>query len=307
MTRAQRGARYACVVLAACSWGTWPLILRRADAIAPMDPAVTSTIVMGVITLVGFAMTLRDRAPGRASVRAWGGMAILGVADALNILLLFWAYRVTSVAIAVLTHYLTPIFVAVAAPLVLRERMTLRTAAAIATSFAGLALMLAPSVGAGGSASVWLSAMLGAGSAVFYASNVIVNKFVAADFSTSETMFWHGVVGTPLLAAFVPPAAWSAVDPRAAGFLALATVGPGALAGLAFVWGLRRMPAAHASTLTLLEPLVSILLGTALLGEWLGMRAVGGGGLILAGAVVVMSAPAATSASSARTPGSPRR
>jgi drug/metabolite transporter (DMT)-like permease len=49
------------------------------------------------------------------------------------------------------------------------------------------------------------------------------------------------------------------------------------------------MPAAHASTLTLLEPLVSILLGAALLGEWLGAWTVGGGVLVLAGAVVVMT------------------
>ena len=295
---------YAAVALAACAWGTWGLVIRHTDAIGAMPTALESTIVMAVITAVTGLCALRDRVPRRAPWRARAWVAWLGVSDALNILLFFAAYKLT-IAVSVLTHYLTPIFVAVAAPLVLRERMTARAAAAIATSFAGLALMLSPSVGGAGSASVWLSAVLGAGSAVFYASNVIVNKFVAADFSTSETMFWHGVVGTPFLAAFVPPSAWSAVDPRAAGFLALATIGPGALAGLAFVWGLRRMPAAHASTLTLLEPLVSILLGTALLGEWLGARAVGGGGLILAGAVVVMSAPGATSASSA--PGSPRR
>jgi drug/metabolite transporter (DMT)-like permease len=256
-----------------------------------MPTALESTLVMAVITLVTGVAALRDRVPGRAPWRARAWVAWLGVSDAMNILLFFAAYKLT-IAVSVLSHYLTPIFVAVAAPLVLRERMTARTAAAIATSFAGLAIMLAPSAGGAGSAPVWTSAMLGAGSAVFYASNVIVNKFVAADFSTSETMFWHGVVGTPLLAAFVPPAAWSAVDPRAAGFLAVSTIGPGALAGLAFVWGLRRMPAAHASTLTLLEPLVSILLGAALLGEGLGLRAVGGGALILAGAVVVMAKPA---------------
>ena len=59
---------------------------------------------------------------------------------------------------------------------------------------------------------------------------------------------------------------------------------------------------------TLLEPLVSILLGAALLGEGLGARAVGGGTLILAGAVVVMTARgASTSASSPPMTGSPRR
>jgi drug/metabolite transporter (DMT)-like permease len=208
------------------------------------------------------------------------------------VLLFFAAYKLT-IAVSVLTHYLTPIFVALAAPLLLRERMTPRTALAIAVSFAGLAVMLVPS-GSGGA--MWTSAALGAGSAVFYASNVITNKFVVDTFSTSETMFWHGVVATPFLAAFVPPAAWSAVDPRAASFLTLASIGPGALAGLSFVWGLRKMPAAHASTLTLLEPVVSIVSGAALLGEPLGPRSVAGGALILAGSVTVMTAPVSASA-----------
>jgi drug/metabolite transporter (DMT)-like permease len=299
-----RALPYAAVALAACAWGTWGLIIRRTDAIGAMPSALESTIVMAVITAVTGLASLWDRVPGRASWKSRAWVAWLGVGDAFNILLFFAAYKLT-IAVSVLTHYLTPIFVAVAAPVVLRERMTLRTAAAVATSFAGLAVMLAPSSGGATSAAVWTSAMLGAGSAVFYASNVIVNKFVVADFSTSETMFWHGVVGTPLLAAFVPPSAWSAVDARAAGFLAVAAIGPGALAGLAFVWGLRRMPAAHASTLTLLEPLVSIVLAAALLGEWLGLRAVAGGALILAGAVVVMRT-ASTPASSPN-PGSRHR
>lgn len=231
--------------------------------------------------------SLGDRIARPAPRRARAWVAWLGVSDAMNVLLFFAAYKLT-IAVSVLTHYLTPIFVALAAPLLLGERMTLRTALAIGVSFAGLAIMLLPG-GAGGA--VWASAALGAGSAVFYASNVITNKFVVDTFSTSETMFWHGVVATPFLALFVPPAAWSAIDPRAASFLALASVGPGGIAGLLFVWGLRKMPAAHASTLTLLEPVVSIAAGAALLGEPFGGHSVAGGALILAAALTVMTAP----------------
>ena len=280
---------YAAVAFAACAWGTWGLVIRHTDAIAPMSTALESALVMAVITAVTGLAALRDRVPARAPWRARAWVAWLGVADAFNILLFFAAYKLT-IAVSVLAHYLTPIFVAIAAPFVLEERMTLRTGLAIGTSFAGLAVMLLPSAGGSGAAAVWASAALGAGSAVFYASNVVVNKFVVREFSTSEVMFWHGVVGTPLLAAFVPHAEWATIDARAAVFLGVATVVPGALAGLAFVWGLRRMPAAHASTLTLLEPLVSIVLGAAVLGERLGVHAFAGGALILAGALVVMTA-----------------
>jgi drug/metabolite transporter (DMT)-like permease len=235
--------------------------------------------------------SLRDRKDVRAPWRARAWIAWLGVSDAMNVLLFFAAYKLT-ITVSVLAHYLTPIFVALAAPLVLRERMTLRSGLAVGISFVGLSAMLVPSGAEVPSAVVWTSAALGAGSAVFYASNVLVNKFVAASFSSSETMFWHGVVATPFLAAFVPLGAWRALDLHAAGFLALATIGPGAFAGLAFVWGLRRMPAAHASTLTLLEPLVSIVLAASMLGEPLTPHVLLGGLLILAGSLVVMTARA---------------
>jgi drug/metabolite transporter (DMT)-like permease len=243
---------------------------------------------MAVLTVVTGVACLRDRVPRRASWTARAWVAWLGVSDALNVLLFFAAYKLT-IAVSVLAHYLTPVFVAIAAPLFLRERMTTRTVGAVVLSFGGLATMLVPAHGASLGSAVWASAALAAGSAVFYASNIIVNKFVIDAFSTSEVMFWHGVVATPFLAAFVPRAAWAAVQPRAAAFLAVVAIGPGALAGLAFVWGLRRIPAAHASTLTLLEPLVSVLIGAAVLGERLGYSALFGGVAILAGAILVMT------------------
>jgi drug/metabolite transporter (DMT)-like permease len=277
----------AAVALAACAWGTWGLVVRRAEAIGPMPAVLESAIVMGVITLGSGVASLRDRLAPRASWRARAWVAWLGVADALNVLLFFAAYKLT-IGVSVLAHYLAPVLVALASPLVLRERMTARTAIAVALSFCGLAAIVVPSGSAASGGVVLRSAALGAGSAVFYATNVVVNKFVVDSFSTSEVMFWHGVVATPLLAAFVPHSAWAAVDPHAAAFLATASLGPGALAGLAFVWGLRRMPATHASTLTLLEPLVSVLLGAAVFGERLAPSALLGAMGILGGALLVL-------------------
>lgn len=279
---------YAAVAFAACSWGTWPLALRHAEAMGPMPAALEATIALAVTTAVTGLAAVRDRIRKRATWRERGWIAWLGVGDGLNVLLFFAAYKIT-VGVAVLSHYLAPIFVAAASPFFLRERLTRRTALAVGVSFAGLAVMLGPARDGAAGAAVLESAALGAGSALFYASNVVANKFVAGAFSTSETMFWHGLVATPLLAAFVPHEAWAAADAHAVAFLSVASIGPGALAGLAFVWGLRRMPAAHASTLTLLEPLVAVVLGAVVFGEDLGARALAGGALILAGALTVMT------------------
>lgn len=280
---------YAAVAFAACSWGTWALWLRRAEAMgATMPSSLESAIVMAVITAGAGVAMIRDRSNKPASWRARGWVLWLGVSDALNLLFFFAAYRMT-ITVSVLAHYLTPALVAVASPLALRERVTRSTAIAVAVSVAGLAVMVGRSETIADSRIVWASAALGSASAVFYASTVVTNKFVIDEFTTSEAMFWHGVVATAVLAGFVPVHAWRSVDLHAALFLAAIALWPGALAGLVFLWALRRMPATHASTLTLLEPLVAVLLAGAVVGEVLGARALIGGAMILGGALLVMT------------------
>ena len=296
MTRGTSNARallaYLAVAVAASGWGTWPLILSHAKGV---PAALQSAIVMTMVALAGGVfMVLGDRAKVKSaehpdapprSAKHWALVTWLGVGDGLNILLFFAAYQTTTVAVAVLTHYLTPIFVAIAAPLVLREKATLTTAIAVAIAFAGLVLLLPWS--AGTPTRIWIGAALGAGSAVLYAMNVLVNKGLAHVFSTSELTFYHSVVSVLILLLCVPKDAWSNVDLRGCGVVALGGIGPGAASGLLFVWGLRGIPASHASTLTLLEPLVAMLCGVVM-GEALGLGSVVGGAMILGGASLVV-------------------
>jgi len=282
---------YAAVAIAASSWGTWPLILRHAESIAPMPPALVSTIVMGVMTIASGVALFFDRPPAdrpRPNARAWAGMTWLGIADAANFVLFFGAYRRTSVAIAVLTHYLAPLFVAIAAPFVVNERATRRTVVAATASFAGLMLLLAP-WSAERKPHDLAGAALGAGSAVFYASQVLVNKRLSKVFTTAELLCFHGLIGMPILALLVPREAWGSIDPRAATVIVGGALGPGAIAGLLFVWGLRSLRASRVSTLTLLEPLVAVVAGAVAFHEHLGLGAVVGAAAILAGAAAVVA------------------
>lgn len=281
---ASRRPGYALVAAAATGWGTWPLILKH----APMPAALQSVILMVVLTMTSLPVMLKDRVRVRARPSHWLGVGWLGVADALNVALFFAAYQRTTVAIAVLTHYLTPIFVALAAPVVLGERMRARTLGAVAISFVGLALLLAPWRAELSQADL-VGAAFGAGSAVFYASNVLVNKRLAHVFSGSELMFFHGFVAIPLLWALVPNGAFAAAPTGALVIVALGALGPGALGGLTFVWGLRRIAASHASVLTLLEPFVAVLIAALFMGQHVSFAQSAGGALILIGAVLVVT------------------
>src|SRR5205814_2189225 len=121
------------------------------------------------------------------------------VADAANVMTFFAAMRYTTVAVAVLTHYITPILVALAAPRIdgVSARGT-RPAAAIAV--AGLVIVLepwhAPAEGA------IAGALLGLTSAVFYAANVFVVRRLAVRISTARAVSYHSLLGAAVMLPF---------------------------------------------------------------------------------------------------------
>ena len=102
--------------------------------------------------------------------------------------------------------------------------------------------------------------------------------------------FFHGLIAVPLLVVLVPGGAWHAASVRGLSWLLSGALLAGALSGLLFVWGLRRVRASHASHLTLIEPLVATLIASLAFGERLGAGAALGGVLILAGAALAVTA-----------------
>src|SRR5687767_13026457 len=97
---------------AASLWGTWSLFFRPAEAYGGVTPALEVFVVFGVVFLISAPFALREH-PGRARPpSAWVLLGVSGVLDALNALFFFWAMQTTTLAVAVLTHYLAPILVA---------------------------------------------------------------------------------------------------------------------------------------------------------------------------------------------------
>src|SRR5688572_25574513 len=122
------------VTLAAASWGTWSLFLRPTG----QPPTVTSPIIMAVMGLVTLPLALR--LPRATWDRKTIGLLLANVFfDATNLLTFFAAIDLTTVAIAVLSHYAAPIMIALAAPRI--EGVTVRGARpAAAVALLGLVI-----------------------------------------------------------------------------------------------------------------------------------------------------------------------
>src|SRR6185369_9290411 len=103
-------AGFAMVAIAAAAWGTWSLILRPTHLPATVSCPIIF-LVMGLVALPGAL-----RGPRTAWDRRTLGLVALNAGfDALNAVAFFAAIDHTTVAIAVLSHYLAPILIALAA------------------------------------------------------------------------------------------------------------------------------------------------------------------------------------------------
>lgn len=276
---------YARVAIAASLWGTWSLFFRPAERIQRVAPALEAFIVFAVILVTVAPGAWRDRPAERRSGRAWLAIALLGVGDAFNALLFFWAMQKASLAVAVLSHYLAPVLITLAAPCVLRERLRRETALALAVALGGLVLLLEPWHAESRGALV--GATLGAGSAVFYAANILVTKRIQHLFSPREMLAWHMPVSLAVLALCMPAGGFSiAIVPLS--LVAAAALLIGAMAGVLFLSGLVRVDASRAAVLTLLEPTVAVFIGALVWNEQLAAIQVAGAALVIGGAAAVM-------------------
>jgi DME family drug/metabolite transporter len=291
----------ALILAAAISWGTWSLWLRPTG----LPSEVTTPILFLAMALGAWPLMLRERAP-RWSKRAVLLLVAFGVSDAINVGTFFAAMSVTTVAIAVLTHYAAPVIVALLAPRIDGVHVPHAKLAAL-LALVGLTIVLQPwrelegdvvagSAGstadvvagsAGSTADVVLGATLGLVSACAYATNVFLARRLTEDLGASRTLGLHSVIAALLLLPLAGPQLFE-IELVDVPYLAIGCVGPGLLAGLAFLRALSLIGAARASILAFVEPLVACLVGFLAWDEPLGWSVVIGGAFVIAAGVLVV-------------------
>jgi drug/metabolite transporter (DMT)-like permease len=271
-------AGFVMVVVAAASWGTWSLFLRPTG----LPPMVTSPIVFAVMGIVALPFAL-------ATPRArWDRTTVLLLLantafDVLNLITFFGALATTTVAIAVLSHYVAPIMVALAAPRIDGVRSRGVVPAAV-VALAGLVIVLEPwRTPAEGAV---LGSALGVLSAVCYAGNVFCVRRLALTIGPTKAMAYHALIGAVVLAPFALVHAGDIASTDIA-LLAAGSVSIGATSGVVFAIGLARIGSARAALLAYAEPLVAVGVGALVWDEPLHPLALLGGAMVLGAGIHV--------------------
>lgn len=173
MENSTRGARLS-LTLSMFIFGTIG-IFRRYIPLSSGLLAMTRGII-GALFLLLLVTAKRQKFDQKAIRENLWLLIISGALIGFNWILLFEAYRYTTVATATLCYYLAPTFVMLASPLVLRERLTPRKLCCVAVSLAGMVLVSGV-VDTGFSGGVEFRGVLfGLGAAALYASVILLNK-----------------------------------------------------------------------------------------------------------------------------------
>lgn len=269
---------------AMAAFGTISLFVRSIP-LSSTTVALLRAAIAGACLVALQALRGRPLRPSRLG-RDMLPLLLSGAAMGFNWILLFEAYRHTTVATATLCYYLAPVFVVLASPLLLRERLSVRKLLCAFAALAGMAL--ASGAQAGGSDGKLTGTLLGLGAAALYACVVLINKRIPTLAARERT-----IVQLVVSAAVMLPYTLAGGLPRAAAFtgkaLALLLVVGIVHTGLAYALyfgAIQALPAQTAAIFSFIDPVVAILLSAALLGEPLRGLDVAGGLLVLGAAFV---------------------
>ncbi len=239
--------------------------------------AVLATILIG-----GYMLVTKQKIPFKSIKKELPILLFSGMAMGINWILLFEAYRYTTVSVATLSYYFAPVIVTVVCPFLFKEKLTVKQIVCFIMSTLGLVLIVG--VGGFGQGSSDIKGILfGLGAAAFYATVILLNKFI------------KGVAGIPrtllqFVAAIIILVPYVAIT---GGFHVgeLAGIGLGSLLFVGLVHtgvtyclyfsSLKELPGQKAAVLSYIDPLVSVLVSVLILQEKMTAMQVVGGLLIL--------------------------
>ena len=205
-----------------------------------------------------------------------------GMAMGFNWILLFEAYKYTTVAIATLSYYFAPVIVTLVSPLLFHEKLTKKQILCFLMSTLGLSLVIGiTNLGSGGNNAIGIA--FGLGAAVLYATVILLNKFIKGVTGIHRT-FLQFLAAIAVLAPYV--LVTSGVNLGNLDFtgwgclLVVGFVHTGITYCLYFT-SLKELSGQEAAILSYIDPLVAVIIGILLLREPFSWQQLVGGALIL--------------------------
>lgn len=215
-------------------------------------------------------------------------LLVSGAMIGFNWVLLFEAYRYTTVSIATVCYYMAPVFIMISSPFTLGERITVKKAVCIILALSGVVLVsgiLEP--GSAASKDNLKGVLFGLGAALLYACVVTINKSISGVSGMDRTIFQMGPAALAVLPYWLLTDNVSAITWQVEPVIMLLIAGliNTALAYDLYFASIQSLSAQSAALMSYIDPVVAIILSATLLREGMSVLSILGVILVLGSAI----------------------
>lgn len=237
--------------------------------------------LLAAILLVFFLIVTGQKIPFKKIKREVPLLLASGIAMGINWILLFEAYKYTTVSVATLSYYFAPVIVTVVCPILFKEKLTVKQIICFIMSTVGLVMITG--VADSGGESNMKGIMFGLGAAFFYACVVLFNKFIRNVDGIHRTFLQFIAAILVLLPYVIFTSGITLGGMNSKGWVNLLIVGliHTGITYCMYFSSLKELPGQKAAILSYIDPLVAVVISVTVLGETMTLWQIIGGALIL--------------------------
>lgn len=237
--------------------------------------------VLAALLLTGFFVLSKQHIPLSKVKKEIPLLLASGVAMGINWILLFQAYKYTTVSAATLSYYFAPVIVTVVCPFLFREKLTVKQIICFIMSTVGLVLIIG--IGDVHGDSNIIGILFGLGAAVFYATVILLNKFIKKVEGIHRTFLQFIAAIITLTPYVICTNGITLGSLNNIGWINLLIVGlvHTGITYCMYFSSLKELPGQKVAILSYIDPLVAVLISVTVLGETMTISQVIGGILIL--------------------------
>lgn len=255
-------------------------IFTRNIAVSSGELALYRAILAAGLILVYLAAG-RKPIPFKKIRRELPLLLLSGMAMGVNWVLLFSAYRFTTISMATLSYYFAPVIVILACPILFHERMTAKEILCFVMSTAGLVLIIG--AGGAGNGTDLIGVLFGLGAAAFYAAVILMNKFIRQVTGIHRTLIQFVGAILILLPYVALTGGFHLEVLDGTGWVCLLVVGlvHTGVTYCMYFSALKDLSGQETAVLSYMDPLVATLISVLVLGEPMALTQALGGAMIL--------------------------
>ncbi len=234
-------------------------------------------------TLIGlFLLVTKQKIPFSKIKKEIPLLILSGVAMGFNWILLFEAYKYTTVSVATLSYYFAPVIVTIACPILFKEKMGAKQWICFLMSTLGIVLITG--IGDLSQGSSHLKGIaFGLGAASLYATVILVNKFIKNVEGIHRT-FLQFLAAIAVLVPYVlltDGVNLKTLNGKGWAFLLVIGLIHTGITYCLYFSSLKELPGQKAAILSYIDPLVAVLISVVVLHENMTVMQIVGGLLIL--------------------------